>query len=297
MAFRVASIQESAGLWPLRALWLALPVVVGFGLGDVVGDLDQAIVAEVLLWATWFVGLVACLVPGPASLTIVRVLAPATVGVTLVAGVLGGDWSRSLLALAGYGIVVSVVSELPVVGDRMINGSAYGSERRMAIRPPGFAILGPIQVAWLLLFLGALGPSLLAATGRWPAAAVAVPPGAAACWLGWRVLHQLSRRWLVFVPAGFVIHDHVMAAESILLRRSIIDSLGPATVAGVDRATDLSGGASGLALEVAMSEPVPFTRRGRRELVATEADHLVFTPTLPGAVLTEARIRAIRIST
>ena len=260
-------------------------------------DLDQPIVAEVLLWATWFIGLVACLVPGPASLTIVRVLAPAIVGVALVAGVLSGAWSTSLIGLAGYGVIVSIVSLLPVVGDRMINGSAYGSERRMAIRPPGFALLGPIQLAWLLLFVGALSPALLAADGRWLATVLAALPGAGACWLGWRVLHQLSRRWLVFVPAGFVIHDHVLVAESILLRRSIVDSLGPATTASIDRATDLSGGASGLALEVALSEPVPFARRARRQLVTTEADHLLFSPTLPGAVLTEARIRAIRIAT
>jgi hypothetical protein len=106
---------------------------------------------------------------------------------------------------------------------------------------------------------------------------------------------------LVFVPAGFVIHDHVIPVESILLRRTIIDSLGPATLGTTGQTTedavDLSGGARGLALEVAVNEPVVFGLRAgaRRDVVNTEATRLVFTPTLPGAVLTEARIRAIPI--
>ena len=59
--------------------------------------------------------------------------------------------------------------------------------------------------------------------------------------------------------------------------------------------SDLSGGAWGLALEVATREPVMFGAAVSRQVVNTETDRIVFTPTLHGAVLTEARIRAIRI--
>jgi hypothetical protein len=99
----------------------------------------------------------------------------------------------------------------------------------------------------------------------------------------------------VFVPAGFVIHDHVLLVESILMRRATIAALGPATSPVPETAVDLSGGAYGLALEVSTREPVSFGRRVYRTIVNTETDRIIFTPTLPGAVLTEARIRAIRI--
>jgi len=53
---------------------------------------------------------------------------------------------------------------------------------------------------------------------------------------------------------------------------------------------------AGLALEAVLKEPVPFSRRARNELLMAEADRIQFTRSLPGAVLREARIRAIRIT-
>lgn len=283
------------GLWLLRALWLALPVVVGLGSRDAIGALEQPLIAEVALWAVWFATLVACLVPGPVSLTAVRIAAPAIVVVAGLALLADGGSSSGSAVIAAYGLLVTAVAYLARVGDEMINGSAYGSERRMALRPPGYALLGPVQVAWLMLVAGMMVPLILAATGRWLAAGLVVGPGLFGCWLGWRVLDQLARRWLVFVPAGFVIHDHLLAAESILMQRTIVAALGPATELSLAGAEDLSGGASGLALEVSLKEPVQFGRRQRSQVITTDATSIVFTPTLPGAVLSEARIRAIRI--
>lgn len=293
----IAAVLDRLNLWPLRVLWLIAPLIVGFGLGPAIDRFDDPgpVVAEVALWTGWFAGLVATLAPSTISLTVCRVLAPAMAALPLVAGVATGNWSlRLLVALAG-GLLVAAVAFLPVVGDRMVNGSAYGSERRMTLRPPAFVLLGPVQLAWLVVFAGLVtGPFLLAA-GRPVLGAGAVVIGAGAVWVGGRALHQLARRWIVFVPAGFVIHDHVIPAESILLRRSIVESLGPASSPLAEDAVDLSGGASGLALEVVADEPVRFGRRVDGEVVSTEATRIVFSPTLPGAVLSEARIRALRI--
>jgi len=298
MDLSVASMVERAALWPLRVLWLAVPLVAGLGFDDLLEGLRYPLVAELVLWVGWFAGLVATLAPGPISLTGLRILAPAVAAVALLGGLLSGQWPTSLLVFGGYGLVVTVVALLAHVGDHMINGSAYGSERRMALRPPGYAVLGPIQVAWVLVLIGLALPVILVADARWITAAVVIAPSAVAVWLGWRVLHQLSRRWLVFVPAGFVIHDPLQVGESILMQRSIVESLGPAVVGDVDdnAEADLSGGASGLALEAVLKEPVPFSRRARNELHTAEADRIQFTPSLPGAVLREARIRAIRIT-
>ncbi|MCP3993233.1 MAG: hypothetical protein GY724_29490 [Actinomycetia bacterium] len=295
MGSRTTALAARSGLWPLRALWLVLPLVAGFGLDDLTEGLRWPLIAEVAMWAGWFAGLVACLVPGPLSLTAVRSLAPAVIGVTVTGAVLGDVRSTTLMVGIGYGVIVTVMALLPVVGDEMINGSAYGSERRMGLRPPGFAIFGPIQLAWLLLFFGLAVPVIAISDGRWVVAAVAVLPGLGACWQGWRVLQQLSRRWLVFVPAGFVIHDPVLLAESILMRKSTISSLGPAIEADLERACDLSADATGLSLEVVLKESVTFAKRARKELIVTEADRIVFSPTLPGAVLREAKVRAINI--
>ncbi|MGI9616729.1 MAG: hypothetical protein ACR2QO_27690 [Acidimicrobiales bacterium] len=292
-------LLDRLGLWPARVLWLGLPLAVGRGLSPALERFDTPgpLLVEVCLWLSWFVGLLALLVPTAASLTVVRIVAPAVIGVGLVAGVSTGDWPLELLLAIVAGVLVTAVVFLPMVGDRMVNGSAYGSERRMTLRPPAYTLLGPVQLAWLLVFAGAITGPWLLASGRYVLGGIAVVVGVGFAWLGGRVLHQLSRRWLVFVPAGFVIHDHVVPVESILLRRTTIASLGPATVPVVAEAVDVSGGGRGLALEVSLNEPVVFGLRAgsRRDVVNTEAERLVFTPTLPGAVLTEARIRAIPI--
>ncbi len=280
-------------------VWLTLPFVAGRGLGPALDRFDEPgpLLAEVFLWAGWFVAFVALLAPSAISLTVIRISAPTVVGLVVATGLATADWSPELVVALAAGALAIGVIYLPVVGDRQVNGSAYGSERRMMLRPPAYSLLGPVQLAWLVVFAGLVtGPWLLAA-GRYVLGAVAVVLGAGAVWLGGRVLHQLSRRWLVFVPAGFVIHDHVIPVESILLRRTTIASLGPATIPPADDAVDLTGGARGLSLEVVLNEQVPFGLRAPsgRDVVATEADRLIFTPTLPGAVLTEARIRAIAI--
>lgn len=283
------------GLWLLRAVWLGLPVVVGFSLGPLVEELEYPVVAEVLLWAVWFAGLVATLVPGPITLTAIRIAAPALVLLAALALPADGGTTGGAAIVAAYGLLVTGVAYLSGVGDQMINGSAYGSERRLALRPPGYVLLGPIQVIWLLLVIGVAAPFVLMVTGRWIAAAITIAPAVFAGWLGWRVLYQLARRWLVFVPAGFVIHDHLLAVESILMRRTIVTTLGPATEEALAGAVDLTGGASGLSLQVVLQEPVQFGRRQRGQITNTDATSIVFTPTMPGAVLSEARVRAIRI--
>ncbi|MDH5291823.1 MAG: hypothetical protein OEY41_17650, partial [Acidimicrobiia bacterium] len=301
LADRAAGLVTRAGLWPLRLVWLAAPLGIGVGLYDRLDHFPAtgAVIAEVTLWAAWFAGLVACLVPSTQSLTVVRIGAPGALALVLLAGLVGdGGFPAARLEALGYGALLSLVAFLPTTGDRMINGSAYGSERRMALRPPAFALLGPVQVTWLLVFAGVVTGPVLLANEWWIAGVVACVAGAFACRHGFRVLHQLARRWIVFVPAGFVIHDRVLLVESILLRRAIVAALGPAREGddATSGAADVSGGARGLALEVAARERVAFGRRVKGTVVNTEADRVVFTPSLPGAVLTEARIRAIRIA-
>ncbi|MGF1596480.1 MAG: hypothetical protein ACFCVK_06045 [Acidimicrobiales bacterium] len=294
------------GLWGLRVVWVVLPLGLGPGVGPAIDRVGGggALLLEGCLWAAWFAGLVAAAVPSPAGLTAVRILAPLTVPVAGVAAIgPTGSVNTAALALA-HGLLATGVAFSPVVGDRMVNGSAYGSERRMALRPPAFVLAGPVQLLWGAMAATAIGGPLLLATDHVIAGTVVSVAAVGLWWLGWRVLHQLSRRWLVFVPAGFVIHDHLLTVEAILLRRTTVAALGPAPAAvpepvdgPVQPVVDLSGGAYGLSLEAVLETTVRFGRRRGRNINEIETSRIIFTPTLPGAVLAEARTRAIAIGT
>jgi len=293
----IPQIWRRLGLWPLRVAWLGCAIGVGRPAIHAADQFDGSgpLIVETWLWGAWFIGVVAILVPAPASLTAIRLLSSGSISVAVLGLVLTNN-SRSDLWLAlAVAIGVTALSFQPVVGDLMVNGSAYGSERRMPLRPPGFALVGPVQVAWLLVMLGALSGPILMASGWLIAGIGASLVGLGAIWAGVRVLHQLARRWVVFVPAGFVIHDPVVLIESILLGRTKIVALGPASIPLDDQATDLGRGARGLALAVRPKAPVEFAIRKPGVVESTTSSVLVFNPSLPGAVLKEARARAIPI--
>lgn len=311
-------ILHKLGLWPARAVWVLVPLVIGTALAEALTDRPSTprVIVEVLLWTAWFAILVALLAPSPQSLTLTRVAAPTTLGVTVVAG-FGGGWTSTTVLALGFSALFCAVVFLPTFGDKMINGSAYGSERRMALRPPAVALVGPAQLSWLLIFAGIVGPAVLLLREQYIVAAITAILGGAGIWAAGRILHQLSKRWIVFVPAGFVIHDPMMIIDSVLFRRNQVSALGPALVPeqraevdgsapdetdGPDRAdgadetrADLSGGALGLAVEVALREPTLMGKRERGHVANIEVTNVIFSPTLPGAMLSEARIRGVKI--
>lgn len=283
----------------MRLAWLVLPAAVGFGLSTTFDHLSEgrSMGIELWWWLAWFAGMVATLVPHPLSLTVIRVLAAASV-LACVTGGLVGEWELVLWVSLAWSVLVTVLAFSPAVGDLMVNGSAYGSERRMALRPPGYALVFAVPLTGLAMVAALLAPPLLLASS-WPwAAAVALVVAVPVLWAGGRLLYQLARRWIVFVPAGFVIHDPVSLVEPVLMRRSSISTLGPALDQPDRQVTDLSGAALGLALEVAMTEPTGMSvRGGAREAAVAEPTNVIFTPSLPGALLAEARVRGIHIGT
>jgi hypothetical protein len=125
------------------------------------------------------------------------------------------------------------------------------------------------------------------------AGAVAVVVGAPLAVVLARALHSLTQRWVVFVPAGLVLKDHLALLDPVLLRRHLVTSFGPAPAES--DALDLTARAPGLALEVRLREPVPLAQvsPGRRGSETRSPDALRFTPTRPGAVLAEAERRRL----
>lgn len=278
--------------WALRAAWAAAPFAVGPVLGRALdGDTRAvAVTGAVALWAAWGVVLLATLVPHPVSLTVLRSGVPAALGAAVVAVVAG---HVSVLALV-WGAVTTAIAFLPEVGRHHVNGPAYPNERRYPLRTPGSVLLGSLPVAWALAVGVPAAGLLLVAAGQ----TLGIPLlafGIAIAILVGRALHRLSRRWLVFVPAGLVMHDHLALADPVLFPRKRIRSVAAAP-AGTP-ATDLTLAAPGLALEIALHEPAELGRpvQGRtlgKEIVATA---VLVTPTRPGAVLREAAARRVPV--
>jgi hypothetical protein len=292
LGVRVGVLAHSP--WPVRLVWLALPLVVGPAIGGALADASAPVrwVAGAGAWAGWGVALVAALVPSTVSLTVLRVAAPAALAATVAAVVAGTGPTAGIVAVAA-GVVVALVVLAPETAEVFVDGSSYGDERRLPLRTPAPLLAGPAELAWLAVVAPAVGARLLA-VGQWLAGALVLAAGVPLAYLGARSLHSLARRWLVFVPAGVVVHDALALAEPVLFRRQTIRSLAAAE-AGTT-ALDLTAGAAGLALELDLTAPVAVVPASRRGIPAelTEADAILVTPSRPGRVLAEARRRRIR---
>lgn len=281
-------------VWVARALWLVLPLATGPALGDAldVRSTPVQVLGSVLAWGVWAVVLGALLVPRATSLTVVRIGAPAALAAAAWAGGPGGADEVSGIVAVVVAAAALAATLAPSVGDAFVDGSSYGAERRFALRtPPPLLVLA--TATWLGMAAAAVaGPFLLAAR-QWVLGAVLTAVGAAAVWFGARSLHGLSRRWLVLVPSGVVVHDPVSRPDSVMAPRPLIVRLGPAP-AGSD-ALDLTLGAPGLALELETSEELPVTVREGRTLGTQPATRVLVAVSRPGAVLAEAEARRLPV--
>lgn len=289
----------SAPTWSLRACWLLLPVAAGPATADALDDRSRPVqlVGSGLSWAAWALVLVATLVPRTVTLTVVRAVAPGSVVLAAWAAVGAERPGWAVAGLVGA-IACTVAAFTPAVADAFVDGSSYGDERRLALRAPLALLLGPAALAWALGATGTVAGPLLLAAEQWVAGGVALLVGMPVAALVGRRLHVLSRRWLVFVPAGVVVHDPLAVAEPVLLQRHLLRRVGPAAADAVEAgAVDLTAGALGLAIELRTAEPVSLgRRRGRGSVEVEGADSLLVTPGRPGTTLEVAADRKLPVS-
>jgi len=283
--------MRTRAVWILRALWFLLPLTLGQAASDAIASADDAVpqVMTVGLWVLWALVVIATMLPVPITLTVTRLIAPGAV-------VLGGwtllDTDASALSIlaTAHAIAVVVVAFNALVGDRFVDGGSYGDERRMLLRPPVPVAFLVAPALWSAMIASlASGPLLLGAEHYVLGSLLSA--AAIFAWLvGGRALHQLARRWIVFVPNGFVLHDHMGITEPVLFRRTAVERLG-AAIEGTP-ARDLSNKASGLLLECELTDPAPL---GLRESAAvaslTDVRRFLFCPSLPGQLLDEAERR------
>ena len=294
-------VQSVPAAWLLRAAWLVTPLVAGPAFAAALAGRAPGIQSWVStgLWVVWAGTLAATLVLRDVTLTGLRVVVPASVTAAGWAAVAGASPAAGLAAIA-VTVVDTALTLAPATSDAFVDGGSYGPERRLALRIPAPLLFGPVPLAWALAVAGAAAGPLLLAAGRWLLGGVLLAVGWPVAALAVRSLHTLSRRWVVLVPAGVVLHDP-LAGEALLFPRNTIARLGPAQV-GADEpaspAQDRTGGALGLVLELDLVEAVPVPPpplRGRARPVvgaaadaALPVDRLLFSPVRPLSLLRAA---------
>lgn len=220
-------MRERVTVWILRitvfALVLAVPLLDG-ALGDM-NDATRVVVSSGL-WTLWAGALLCVLVPSSSSLTVLRLVVPAHTTTMVMIVIANGEVSGSTVFAVALGIVAIVATMSGDVGRHWVQLSAYGDERRFLLACPPAMIVAQV-LTWIVWFTLASG-AVITLTAKDPSGAVTAI-GIAAALLsvaGLRVLpprfHRFSRRWLVWVPAGLVVHDHVVLAETAMMsKRSV----------------------------------------------------------------------------
>jgi hypothetical protein len=229
-------------------------------------DASRAVGWVVLTWGwlLWTSVGASLLVPSPMSLTIVRIVVPLSVVVSIAAG-------QPIAVFCS--VVALVVCASPVFVDAMVQGGAYGEETRFALRTP-LPYVVPAVIAWLLYTTTLIGGSLLLAARQYIFGAVLVAIGTILTRTIPRRLHRLARRWLVLVPVGIVVHDHLVLHETIMAPSGKISSV--ARTSDVGEAADLTGGVFGDRLTVTLTEAdkVVMSAITAKTLGTTEALHV-----------------------
>ena len=285
-------------LWSARVAWLLVALVGGRAIGAAVDGRSEPVqwVATIGGWAGWGAGSMALAVTAVATLTVVRAVVPLALvaaGVTAVAGAGGGD----VLALGVPAAVAAVLVGAADTGQVYVQSSAYGDERRFGLRPP-LGYLAPTVVSWAFWAAALFAAPLAWAARSWITAVIATALLIATTLVLPRRWHQLSRRWFVAVPAGLVIHDPVVLAETLMIGRAHVTAVRLAAGRRDPAGFDLTGPTPGVAVAVALDEmttavlaPRPATPRG----TAVHLAAFLVSPSRPGGVLRELARRGLPV--
>lgn len=276
---------------------MLVAIVGGAAVEGAVAERSDAVrwVAGVGGWTAWAVVMAALAVPAVRSLTVARLGTPVALVVAAVAGFAGAR-AVDLALLAVPAVIACAAVFTAEFGRSFVQASSYGDEERLPLRfpvPAGFAAIF-MWTLWAPALV--LGPVLLAARNFVVGGILVVLAAAGIVFLvpKW---HRFSRRWLVLVPAGLVVHDPVVLADTLMIRTNQLVGLRLAP-AGTE-AADLTGPASGYAIEVQASETVttvfaftPQDPNGR----AIHMTGFLVSPSRPGEALRTAAARGLPVS-
>lgn len=273
-------------LWTLRAATVATAVLVGLAI-SAAGDgraAGAAVPAAVMWWVVVAALVVSLVVPGALGLTAVRMCGPLGVVAAGAALVAGTDGAVGAVALAAA-LLTAAVAFAAETGEAMVQGAAYGEERRLPLHMPAAFVL-PVALSWLVWCALVVAAALLLGAHAWVAGGVDAALAVASGYALFQRLQRFSRRWLVVVPAGLVVHDHVVLAETMMVPTA---NVRRCCLAMADtKAADLTGPAGGHALEVTVGEmvtPLFAATRAEPKRRAIHAAAFLIAPSRPGRAL------------
>lgn len=293
-------MPDRALVWLLRGLWVATAFTVWPAISAGLHAQPPAVrtTAAAGSWAVWAAVLVATLVPMPLTLTVLRTSVPGVLAAVAAAAATGHASTAAVALGVCWSAVVTAVVFLPTTAVLCINGPAYPNERRFPLAPPAALLVGPVELAWAALVALPTGGALLLAAKRWLLGGMLLGAGAVAATVVARALHGLSRRWLVFVPAGVVVHDAMALTDPVLFPREQVERLVPAPripASRGDGVLDLTLGAPRAPLELVLREEARLSVvRGRRHTEEV-ASRLLVAPSTPGRVLSYAAGHRLRV--
>ena len=279
------ALSPRSSLWTLRVAIVALAAAMGAAI-SAAGEQrtsTMAVIATTALAVVIAALIIAVVVPSALGLTVSRLITPAAVPAAVVLLACdGGAAGAAALAVAVLATAIALAAE---TGEAMVQGSAYGDERRLPLKVPA-ALLLPIALSWLVWCAAALAAVVLLAARQWVVGTVLLAVAGFLTWALVRRYHRFSRRWLVVVPAGIVVHDHVVLGETLMVQTTNV-RLCRLALADT-QAADLTGPSTGHALEVTVKEMVtglfaatPADPKGR----AIHMQSFLVAPSRPGRAL------------
>ena len=244
--------------WPIRVLWIAFALAPnGFG---------------IVAWNLWAVVAIGTWIHHPISLTTVRCLAPIVVFYSAVYA-LSESLNSLNIAVVTCGIISLMLMFTADYGSAHVQAGAYGNERRFLLRIPAPVVL-PTLITWAVF---ATVLVVLENAVQSENYVLGIPLLLALIAMSWKFapqMHRLSKRWLVRVPAGWVVHDDLMLAENLLIRSHNLVAINFA-LADSD-ALDLSGMTRGVPIQISLREmtDVRLSQLGARLLKTMDVLHV-----------------------
>jgi len=244
-----------------RSLQIATRVSV-VALGLTVPLLDQAIAdyatvagttTRIALWAMWAVTFLCILVPSCSALTCLRLATPSNLALVLFTTLATNSWSPRSFVSVMLSLICFCFVFSGEVGNTFVQVSAYGDERRFLLRCPNNMVT--VQCLMWALWVGtAITAVSFFNDENWMTGTVFAVLTVALSYILPSRFHRFSRRWLVGVPAGLVIHDSYALAETAMFMKQSIAHIGIETKSENSEAADLSGGCHGLSITISLHE-------------------------------------------
>ena len=252
--------SESVTTGIMRVIWICLPLLCGPSLADSFNDFKLLLrtTVSISLWVFWVLILLSTFIATPISLAVIRIGAPAAAALSLWSALETNGSVSGIIGLVASTVAACVALSAPL-GDRFSDGASYGDERRFLLRAPGPVLLlfGPL--AWLTSLAGfTVGPILLLNKNFLFGSLISLC-GFPLSVLASNAIYQLGKRWLVLVPAGILLLDHLSVGDPTLIPRNQLANFSPAKVE--TNALDLSQNSFGLSLEIQCLTPLSMMLR------------------------------------